>query len=315
MDMRRSMLIFCALLSLPLRAAETAYTLVERWQVNFGRGQDHATYKTAVCPDGTFYLADSFGRVAAIDAKGKVLSRKVIREFMGATALACNAESLLYVANPKSIFVMRGEIRVSVVPTDVWLTALALASDGSMYAGGSTRPETLPLHHLDRDGRIVKSFGIERSDRFNRVFPRWEGKLVWQEAIGRLLYVPALHGFEIQAYRADGSSIGVFGAQGSNILPVRVSDAAEPALGQSTGVAALPHNELAVQREVAQWNWRTGPSRMLEIYDANLRRLGAAESDARGLAGSAPDGDLYFTTLSPRGLQVFKVGLIKRLSL
>ena len=54
---------------------------------------------------------------------------------------------------------------------------------------------------------------------------------------------------------------------------------------------------------------------MLEIYDAKLRRLGMASGDARNLAGSAPDGDLYFTTLSPRGLQVFKVGLIKRLSL
>ena len=258
--MRGSMLIFCALLSLPLSAAETAYTLVERWQVNFGRGQDQATYKTAVCPDGTFYLADSFGRVAAIDAKGKVLSRKVIREFMGAAALACDSESRLLVANPENIFVMRGETRVSSVKPEVWITSLALTSDGSMYVSGSTRPESLPLHHIDRDGRIVKSFGIEKSGRFNRGFPRWEGQLVWQEAVGRLLYIPARHGFEIQAYRADGSSIGVFGAQGANILPVRVSDAAEPALGESTGVAALPRNELAVQREVAQWNWRTGPS-------------------------------------------------------
>jgi hypothetical protein len=315
MNMLHSVLIFWAFLSLPLNASETAYTLVERWQVNFGRGQEHATYKTAVCPDGTFYLADSFGRVAAIDAKGKVLSRKIIPEFMGASALACNAESLLYVGNPKSIFVMRGQTRVSTVHTEVWLSGLALAADGSMYVSGSTRPESLPLHHLDRDGHIVKSFGIGRSERFNRVFPRWQGQLVWQDAIGRLLYIPALHGFEIQAYRSDGSSIGVFGAQGASILPVRVSDAAEPALGQSTGVAALPNNELAVQRQVAQWNWRAGPSRMLEIYDAKLHRLGMAGSDARTLSGSAPDGDLYFTTLSPRGLQVFRVGLIKRLSL
>src|SRR5262249_3098833 len=129
------------------------------------------------------------------------------------------------------------------------------------------------------------------------------------------LYIPGMHGFEIQAYKGDGTPIGVYGAQSARILPVRVSDSVDPALGQAVGAAALPHNEIVIQREVAQWNWRGSPTRMLEIYDSKLSRVGVAMSDARNLAGSATDGDLYFTTLSPRGLQVFKVGLIKRLSL
>jgi hypothetical protein len=313
--MRLSLFTFCALLSMPLTAADTAYTLVDRWQVNFGRGQDRATYHTAVCPDGTFYLSDSYGRVAVIDAKGKVTSRQIRREFVSAAALACDAGSRLYIANSREILIMRKGTMVSRMPAEVQITALTIAADGSIYAAGSTTASTLPLHIIDSKGKLVKSFGMDRKAPFNRVYPRLGGSMVWQEALNRVLYMPGWHGFEIQAYKADGTSIGVFGAQSSHILPVRVSDAGEPALGQAVAAAALPNSEIAIQREVAQWNWRGGPSRMLEIYDSKLGRAGVAMSDVRTLAGAAADGDLYFTTLSPRGLQVFKVGLIKRLSL
>ncbi len=75
--MRLLMFTFCALVYAPLASADDFYNLVDRWQVNFGRGQDHATYRTTVCPDGTFYLADNFGRVAVIDAQGNVTSRQL----------------------------------------------------------------------------------------------------------------------------------------------------------------------------------------------------------------------------------------------
>jgi hypothetical protein len=313
--MRFSVFPFCALLVAPIFAAETAYTLVDRWHVDFGRGDDRATYHTAVCPDGTFYLSDSLGRVGVIDAKGNVISRKVIREFATARSLVCLAESRVYVADPRNIFVMRGEVRVSRVRPDVFIAAIAPAADGTVYAAGSRRAGTLPLHWIDKEGSVVKSFGIEVGGQFNRMYPQGDGMLLWQEQIGRLLYIPRWRDFEVQAYRADGSSIGVFAAQGAHILPVRVSDAGDPPLGFAIGVAALPHDEIAVQREVAQWNWRARPSRMLEIYDSRLRRVGMAESDRRNLAGSSAAGDLYFTSLSPRGLQVFKVGLIRRLTL
>jgi hypothetical protein len=309
------MFLFGTLLVAPLFAAETAYTLVDRWQVNLGQGDEHASYHTAVCPDGTFYLADSFGRVAVIDARGKVMSRRVIREFATARSLVCLAESRVYVADPRNIFVMRGEVRVSRVQPDVFIAAIAPASDGTVYAAGSRRTGTLPLHWIDKEGALVKSFGIELGGQFNRMYPWEAGLLLWQEQIGRLLYIPRWRDFEIQAYRADGSAIGVFGAQGAHILPVRVADGGDPALGFAIGVAALPQNEIAIQREVTQWNWRGRSSRMLEIYDSGLHRIGTTESDRRNLAGSSAEGDLYFTSLNPRGLQVFKVGLIRRLML
>src|SRR5215831_7008737 len=43
-NMRLSMFTFCALLYAPLSVAADSYTLIERWQVNFGRGEDRATY-------------------------------------------------------------------------------------------------------------------------------------------------------------------------------------------------------------------------------------------------------------------------------
>src|SRR5262249_11907425 len=151
-----------------------------------------------------------------------------------------------------------------------------------------------------------RSFGIEKGVPFNRFYPRSGCSLLWQQAAGRLLYIPKFRDFEIQAYAADGRSLGVFGAQGPRILPVRISDRELP-LAQATGAASLPHSEIAVQREVM--NFRFGrASRVVEFYDSRLRRRGIAESDLRDLAGAASDGDLYFTTLSPRGLQVFKVG-------
>lgn len=309
--MRLWMFTFCALLYVLPSAAADSYTLIDRWQVNFGRGQDHATYRTAVCPDGTFYLSDNYGRVAVIDANGKVTSRQIRREFPAARALACDAESRLYIAEPWKIVIMRSGVMVSRMNTDISITALAPASNGSIYACGSRRTSTLPLHLIDKEGRVVKSFGIESRVPFNRMYPSSEGKILWQEDLGRLLYIP--RDFEIQAYGPDGRSIGVFGASRPRILPVRVSDG-EPALAQAVGVARLPEGAIAIQRVVAEWNWGP-PSRVLEIYDSSLRRSGMAVSDTRTLAGAAADGDLYFTTLSPRGLQVFKVGLVKRLSL
>ena len=59
--MRFWMFTFCALWCLPLPAADTAYRLVDRWQVNFGRGQEHATYLTAACPDGIDVYFESVG--------------------------------------------------------------------------------------------------------------------------------------------------------------------------------------------------------------------------------------------------------------
>jgi hypothetical protein len=311
--MRFSVFTFCALLSIPPCAADDSYTLIDRWQVNFGRGQDHATYRTTVCPDGTFYLSDSFGRVAVIDAKGKVTSRRIRREFVTARTLACDAGSSLYIADPRNIWVMRAGVVVSRRQVEVMMTAVAPASNDSIYVCGSRRTNRLPLHLIDGEGRVVKSFGIESGIPFNRNYSNFEGQLLWQDDLKRLLYIPMWRDFEIQAYGRDGRSMGVFGAQGPRILPVRVSDG-EPPLGQVVGVARLPGGEIAIQRAVADWG-RGLPSRMLEIYDSKLRRLGVALSDARTLAGSAADGDLYFTMLSPRGLQVFKVGLVKRLSL
>ena len=313
--MRVSMFTFCALLSLPLSAADAAYSLVERWQVNFGRGQERATYLTAGCPDGTFYLADSYGRVAVIDAKGKVRSRQIRPEYASASALACDADSRLFIANSREIVIIKKGTIVSRMPVTVNITAMAPAAGGSIYAAGRARANTLPLHLIDSEGAVVKSFGIQSADPFNRFYPRSNSSLVWQETLGRLLYIPKTEGFAIQAYRADGESIGVFGKQAPHILPVRVAENSEPALGQAVGAAALPHNQIAIQREVTQWSWRGFASRVLEIYDARLRRIGVAPSDVRNLAGSTPDGDLFFATISPRGLQVFKVGLIKRLSL
>src|SRR5262249_32081161 len=152
---------FCALLYAPLSAAADSYTLIDRWQVNFGRGQDRATYRTAVCPDGTFYLSDNFGRVAVIDAKGKVTSRQIRKEFGGGPALACDAESRLFIASPREIVIMRAGVMVSRMQTDVFITALAPAANGSIYASGTRRNNTLPLHLIDKEGRAVNSFGIE----------------------------------------------------------------------------------------------------------------------------------------------------------
>jgi hypothetical protein len=313
--MRPIVFTFCALLSISYSAvaADASYTLVNRWQVHFGRGEERATYRTAVCPDGTFYLADSYGRVAVVDATGKVTSRRIRREFLSNGALACDAESRLYIANMREILVLGNGTTVSRMPARVDATAIAPTARGLIYAAGSARANALPLHLIDSQGAVVNSFGIHRGGQFNRMYPRSAGYLLWQEGLGRLLYIPRWHDFEIQAYKADGSSIGIFGAQGAQILPVRIADAGEPALGLVAGAALLPNQEIAIQREVAEWRW--GRSRVLEIYDSNLRRLGTALSDARDLAGAAADGDLYFTTLSPRGLQVFKMGLVKRLSL
>ena len=311
--MLRLMFTFCALLYVSLPAAAESYTLVDKWQVNFGRGQDHATYRTAACPDGTFYLSDNFGRVAVIDAGGKVTSRQIRREFVTARALACDAASSLYIADARNIWVMRGGAIVSRRQTEVLMTALAPASNDSIYVCGSRRVNRLPLHLIDGQGRVVKSFGIESGMSLSRIYPNFEGQLLWQDDLKRLLYIPRWKDFEVQAYGPDGQSIGVFGAPRPRILPVRVSDA-EPALGQVVSMARLPGGGIAIQREVDDWG-RGLPSRMLEVYDSRLRRLGVALSDVRMLAGSAADGDLYLTTLSPRGLQVFKVGLVKRLSL
>jgi hypothetical protein len=311
--MRRWMFPFCVLLCVPLCAATDYYTLTDTWQVNFGRGQERAQYRTAACPDGTFYLSDNFGRVAVIDANGKVTSRQLRREFVNARALACDAASRLYVVSPREIVIMRAGAMVSRMQMDVAIASLAIASNGSIYACGTLRSSSLPLHLIDSQGRVVKSFGIAPTVPFNRAYPRFDGQVLWQEESDRVLYIPKWRDFEIQAYGGDGHAIGIFGAQGAHILPVRVSDG-EPALGQAVGVAPFPGGGIAVQREVADWG-RGRTSRMLEIYDSKFQRTGLAASDARTLAGSAADGDLYFTTLSPRGLQVFRVGLIKRLSL
>lgn len=155
---------------------------------------------------------------------------------------------------------------------------------------------------MDRSGRVIESFGMELArtglSRFSMAI-----------CYGRRRAAGSC------TFRAGTAlkSRSAYSAQAPPILPVRVSNN-EPALAQAAGAALLPQNEVVIQREVA--DWRRPVTRVVEIYNARLRRVGIVASDGRDLAGSAADGDLFFfTRLDPRMLQVSRMPLIKRLSL
>jgi hypothetical protein len=303
--MRSSLVsLACALLCVPASAA--SYTLVDQWQVDFGRGQEGVAYRTAACPDGTFYLADDSGRVAIIDAGGKVTSRQLRQEYAGALMLACDAESNLYIAHQHQIAVMRGGSMTRQLSTELAISSFVPGADGSVYVCGTSRNNNLPLHRIDRDGRIVKSFGA-LSPMSYRVPAA--GELLWQQDKNRLLFMPLGRGLEIHAFDPDGAYLGVYGKRASRFIwPVRWDDP----LGPAGAAARLAGGEIVIQRDVDLE--RLPPVRTLEIYDSGLRHLGAV-SDSRTLAGAAGEDGLYFVNLGSRSLQVLKVRLVKRLSL
>jgi hypothetical protein len=302
--MRSSLLwlsLVCVAGALPCYSAEP-YSLVAQWQIDFGRGQEQATYRTAVCPDGTVYLSDNFGRVAVINDSGKVISRQLRREFVGANALACDASSRLYVAT-REIVVMRNNVMVSRAPTDVRISALAPAGDGTLYACGTSTGSRQPLHRIAADGTVLKSFGDDQPGAYRL---DTDGLLLWQPDRKHVLFIPRWLSFEIQAYDPAGRYLGAYGPRSSFIRPVDIRP--DPLLGDATGAGRLAGGEILVQRALT--DWRQQPA--LLVYDSVLHRLGYVTTDMHRLIGAAGDSGVYFADVSPKNLQVFKMTLVRR---
>jgi hypothetical protein len=296
---------FLLLLSCAAACFSATYTLADQWQVDFGRGQEQVVYRAAACPDGTFYLSDDSGRVATIDADGKVISRQLRSEFAGARMLACDAESNLYIAHQRQIAVMRAGSLIHRIATEVAISSFTPGPDGSVYVRGVRFGGDQPLHRIDRDGRVVKSFGASGPMSYLQS----AGELLWQPDKNRLLFIPYGRSLEIHMFDAEGGYLGFYGKRTSRFIwPLRWDDP----LGRAVAGARLAGGEIVIQRD---GTFERGQPRTIQIYDSELGFVGSVGSDMKLLAGAAGEDGLYLVNLSSRRLQIFKVRLVKRLSL
>ena len=274
-----------------------------------------AAYSAAVCPDGTFYLADGIGGVAVVGGQGALRARRADQpEFRGTRLAACDGAGRLYLSSRAPaqgvLTVLElgrpGELRVvNRLDTGVAVRHLAFGRNGLMFAAGTRPGSLLPLHAIGPGGAVLFSFG-EPGPAF--ILPRQppDGFVFWLERSGRVLFVPR-HAYELRVYDARGRHL--------ETVPARPPGVIRPAQGAAenevAGAAALPDGGIAVQASRPDGRGLRTPAWSIDLYGPDLGKPASLPSLPGILAGADADGGLYFITVAAREIAVAK-GTVKR---
>jgi hypothetical protein len=263
--------------------------------------QTGAVQSWAVCPDGGFRAGDRSGTVVLLDSAGAVARRQEkVRALAGARLLACDAAGRLWVTPGEGIDIVEmppgGSWGVtSRIAAGVRPEQIVFGEDGLTYVLGRRAGRFQPIHILDAAGRVVHSFGgpVPRTVPY-----RAEGSLLWNGAAGRLIHVLP---YEFRIYDPEGRLLGARAPAWRNPLqPVQYGDAVTL---EVLGAAQLPDGGILV---ASRNMGRDRPPFALDLYRPDLDFIRSFYGSASRLAGAAADGSLYFASVLPRELRVFK---------
>ena len=282
------------LLSAGLAAAALARgdsRIVEDWRlavVQVGSG----TPVSAVCPDGTLFLASRDGTVTAVDRQGRIVFLRRSTGFRTLDALACDAGNALYMAagappTGESLAVLkRGPMGYqTAVVGYLGIAALSMAVVGQnrLSVAGYGARNNFPLHLFTSTGKPIRSFGEDGGPAQDPVLAR--GILLWHEHTGRLLFLPRKLA-EIQIYDGSGNRIEVkgLGPLGPAAWPWESDE-----IDEIYGAALLPRGALLIQG-------LTSSARVsLRFLDGDFNPVGSEERNDLGrIAGADTGGGLYF---------------------
>ncbi|MDX2150142.1 MAG: hypothetical protein SFV54_05370 [Bryobacteraceae bacterium] len=290
------------------------------WQQNLGPRYDDALFRWAVCRDGSSYFTDAKGRLAILNAEGRVLYDSARHsELLSTVAIACDPEGRFSAANERRVmtFAFDGS-RVQLV-SEIDIRAhrvrpsrLLVPPSGEFVLTGF-RDGASYIHVVRRDGSLARSFG-EPPAELNASLARESARrasIAWDLSGGRLIYIPMSH-FDVRAYALDGqllkrcpAALAGFRQPSPDILTGR----ARPG-GEVFYAAALPDGSLAVQAALVTDGPARKPSQKLTLalLDRELQVPFARVLDASMpgiLQGASADGTLYFMSITPQqGIQL-----------
>lgn len=298
-------ILLAALLGAGAAGQPEGARLKQEWETTLGPPGD-GPWLIAVCPNGVVYAADARRSVVAVSADGRIMARAGEPALYRARALACDSDGLLYAARTDNLAVLRlaGNKFETVrqARPEANIAAMTIGARGRIYAAGRRPGSRLPLHVLEPDGRVLRSFGEAPRGPLIPAFAP-EPFLLWQRRPERLLVVSSAP-YEIHAYQPDGSLVDVVRPRRRRYIhPVQF-----PPEGDVTGAAVLPRGQIAVQ--LRTFGPLTGqPDTFLDLLGADLRIFAGGIPALRGaLAGASSSGDLYFFDAYRRP-SVIKAGL------
>ena len=168
-----------------------------RWEAILGSGE-FATYRTAVCADGTSHLINSNGRIISLDQNGEVIADRRHSDLRGTHTVAC-ADSGIYVfatgrgAGPGLVHVSHTDraTRLPLPTTDVSLAMVWAGPHGLLCV--LPHPKEY-LVKVDVKGGFGSRFGAtpDRPDTFGLEADQLTGsRVLWDSRNGRFLFLPS----------------------------------------------------------------------------------------------------------------------------
>lgn len=295
------------------------------WKQNLGPNYEGAFFRWAICPDGSSYFTDALGRLARLNANGKVLEdRTGVPELRGTVAVSCDVDSKLRAANWGRLLVLDPtqtpvvQLSVDINHLRLRPSRLAVTREGEWVILGQRNGREF-VYVLDRTGALVRSFAeapVLLPSSLASTSAR-RGSLLLNDARNEVLYLP-MSPPEMRVYDRDGQLV----RRSSYLLPDAIIPTQNPISGDISPAdevmyaTNLPNDRVVVQMfRVVN---RSTPSRVrkssLIILNQGLNPEVMFDANAVGitgfLQGSSADGALFFATITPQqGIQLARIKL------